>query len=84
MAQSITKGKGSDEGMPKVIGFVPSIGSTPKVGAIDGRALVPVSPILSITGCIQSVLGEVLVKSAGECKKEVVQTYHPWSVAMVA
>ena len=74
VAQSITKGKGSDEGMPKVKGLwsdydmsealsssiasrvrlkctksthlVPIIGSTPNVGAIDGRALVPVSPML--------------------------------------
>ena len=46
VAQSITNGKVSDDGMPKVRGLVPIIGSTPKVGAMDGRALVPVSPIL--------------------------------------
>ncbi len=42
----MTNGKGSEEGIPKVIGLVPNMGSTPYVGAIDGRALVPVSPIL--------------------------------------
>jgi len=43
----MTNGKGSEEGIPKVIGLVPNMGSTPYVGAMDGRALVPVRPILS-------------------------------------
>ena len=31
--------------MPIVSGFVPNMPSTPKVGATDGRAFVPVIPI---------------------------------------
>mmetsp|Transcript_2439 Transcript_2439/g.4833 ORF Transcript_2439/g.4833 Transcript_2439/m.4833 type:complete len:260 (+) Transcript_2439:60-839(+) len=46
VAQSITKGYSSEVGMPKTRGFVPSMGSTPNVGAMEGRALVPVRPIL--------------------------------------
>ena len=45
VAQSITKGKASSVGMPKHSGFVPRQGSTPKVGAMEGRALVPVKPM---------------------------------------
>ena len=33
-------------GMVKVRGLVPIMGSTPKVGATEGRALVPVMPIM--------------------------------------
>lgn len=44
VAQSITKGNGSSVGIPKVNGLVPIQGSTPNVGAIDGRAFVPVNP----------------------------------------
>lgn len=44
VAQSITNGNGSSVGIPNVSGFVPIQGSTPNVGAIDGRALVPVNP----------------------------------------
>jgi len=32
-------------GAPKVSGFVPNIGSMPKVGAMEGRAFVTVRPI---------------------------------------
>ena len=46
VAQSITKGNSSSVGRPMVSGFVPSIFSTPKVGAMEGRALVPVMPIM--------------------------------------
>ena len=46
VAQSNTKGNSSSVGIPKVRGLVPSIFSTPKVGAIEGRALVPVIPIM--------------------------------------
>ncbi|MPM09790.1 hypothetical protein SDC9_56113 [bioreactor metagenome] len=46
VAQSSTKGKSSSVGMANVMGFVPSMFSTPNVGAIDGRAFVPVIPIM--------------------------------------
>ena len=46
VAQSRRNGKGSSVGMANVRGFVPSMFSTPKVGAIEGRALVPVMPIM--------------------------------------
>ena len=46
VAQSKLKGKSSSVGMVKVKGFVPIIGSTPKVGATEGRALVPEMPIM--------------------------------------
>ena len=45
VAQSITKGKGSSVGMPKHRGLVPKHGSTPNVGAVEGRALVPQKPM---------------------------------------
>ncbi len=35
-----------------VSGFVPSMFSTPKVGAMDGRALVPVMPIMPALAAI--------------------------------
>ena len=40
------KGNASSVGRPMVSGLVPSMFSTPKVGAMDGRALVPVIPIM--------------------------------------
>ena len=46
VAQSMTNGKSSSVGRPKVRGLVPIMFSTPKVGAIEGRALVPVMPIM--------------------------------------
>ena len=46
VAQSMTNGKSSSVGIPTVSGLVPSMFSTPKVGAMDGRALVPVMPIM--------------------------------------
>jgi len=46
VAQSRQKGKGSSVGMPTVSGLVPSMFSTPNVGAMEGRALVPVRPIM--------------------------------------
>ena len=46
VAQSMTNGNASSVGRPMVSGFVPSLFSTPKVGAMDGRALVPVMPIM--------------------------------------
>ena len=45
VAQSMQKGKSSSVGSEKVRGFVPIMFSTPKVGAIEGRALVPVRPM---------------------------------------
>lgn len=39
------KGKGSSEGIPQVMGFVPIMGSTPQVGAMEGLADVVVMPI---------------------------------------
>ena len=44
VAQSMQKGNSSSVGKAKVRGLVPIMFSTPKVGAIDGRALVPVRP----------------------------------------
>ena len=44
VAQSKTKSKCSSVGKAKVKGLVPNIFSTPNVGAIDGRALVPQIP----------------------------------------
>lgn len=35
------KGKTSSDGTPKQMGLVPSMGWTPYVGAMEGRALVP-------------------------------------------
>ncbi len=46
VAQSRRKGNFSSVGMAKVRGLVPSMFSTPKVGATEGRALVPVMPIM--------------------------------------
>ncbi len=46
VAQSSVKGKSSSVGRPKVRGLVPSMFSTPKVGAMDGRAFVPEMPIM--------------------------------------
>ena len=43
--KTIEKGL-QENGMVKVKGLVPIIGSTPKVGATLGRALVPVIPIM--------------------------------------
>ena len=40
VAASNKKGHSLSVGAPKAIGFVPSMGSTPKVGAIDGLAFV--------------------------------------------
>ena len=45
-AQSITNGNGSSVGIAIVNGLVPSMGSTPKVGAMLGLAFVPVKPIM--------------------------------------
>ena len=45
VAQSMQNGNSSSVGSAIVSGFVPSMFSTPKVGAIDGRAFVPVMPI---------------------------------------
>ena len=45
VAQSRQKGKSSSVGSAKVSGLVPSMFSTPKVGAMDGRAFVPVMPM---------------------------------------
>ena len=46
VAQSSWKGKSSSVGKPTVSGLVPSMFSTPNVGAMEGRALVPVMPIM--------------------------------------
>ena len=46
VAQSKLKENSSSVGMVKVRGLVPIIGSTPKVGATEGRALVPEMPIM--------------------------------------
>ena len=46
VAQSITNGNGSSVGIAIVNGLVPSMGSTPKVGAMLGLAFVPVKPIM--------------------------------------
>ena len=46
VAQSRLNGNGSSVGIVNVSGFVPIMGSTPKVGATDGRALVPLMPIM--------------------------------------
>jgi hypothetical protein len=54
VAQSITKGKGSLVGTPNVRGLVPMQGCTPNVGAIDGRALVPVKPIKLCTNMLRN------------------------------
>ena len=40
------KGNSSSVGREKVRGLVPIMFSTPKVGAMEGRALVPVMPIM--------------------------------------
>jgi hypothetical protein len=48
VAQSITNGNSSSVGIPNVNGLVPMHGSTPNVGAIEGRAFVPVNPNLLI------------------------------------
>ena len=45
VAQSRQKGNSSSVGRENVRGFVPIMFSTPNVGAVEGRALVPVSPI---------------------------------------
>ena len=45
VAQSMQKGNGSSVGRPNVRGFVPIMFSTPNVGAMLGRAFVPVMPI---------------------------------------
>ncbi|MBA7592099.1 hypothetical protein ES708_34274 [subsurface metagenome] len=54
MAQSRTKGNSSSEGIPKVKGLVPNIFSTPKVGAMEGRALVPLIPIIPASIAIKT------------------------------
>ena len=46
MAQSKLNGNSSSVGIVNVSGFVPIIGSTPQVGATDGRAFVPEMPIM--------------------------------------
>ena len=46
VAQSMQNGNSSSVGSANVSGLVPIMFSTPKVGAIEGRALVPVSPII--------------------------------------
>lgn len=50
VAQSRTKGKSSLVGTPQVSGLVPRHGFTPKVGAMEGRALVPVRPTQPVQG----------------------------------
>ena len=54
VAQSMMKSKSSSVGMPMVSGFVPNMPSTPKVGATDGRALVPVMPMQP---CLHAMVG---------------------------
>ena len=44
VAQSMTNGKASSVGIPKHRGLVPIMPSTPKVGAMEGRALVVEKP----------------------------------------
>ena len=46
VAQSKLNGKSSSVGIVNVSGLVPIMGSTPQVGATDGRALVPEIPIM--------------------------------------
>ena len=46
VAQSIQNGNPSSVGRENVKGFVPSIFSTPNVGAIEGLAFVPEIPII--------------------------------------
>jgi len=46
VAPSNRKGHSSLVGAPKAIGLVPSMGWTLKVGAIEGRALVKLIPII--------------------------------------
>ena len=46
VAQSSVNGNGSSVGILNVNGLVPSIFSTPNVGATDGLALVPLIPII--------------------------------------
>ena len=53
VAQSIKNGYPSSVGIPIVSGFVPSIFSTPNVGAIEGLALVPVIPIIPSSVAIE-------------------------------
>ena len=45
VAQSMLKSNFSSVGTPRVRGLVPNMPSTPKVGATEGRALVPVRPM---------------------------------------
>ena len=45
VAQSMQKSNSSSVGSEKVRGLVPSMFSTPKVGAMLGRALVPATPM---------------------------------------
>ena len=45
VAQSKKNGNSPSDGITQVKGLVPSILSTPKVGAIDGLALVPQIPM---------------------------------------
>ena len=52
VAASYRKGNSSSLGAPKAIGFVPKSGSTPNVGAIDGRALVKAIPIIPCSTAI--------------------------------